>query len=44
MGGNNRKYPIKKVKGEIIGLFGIARIISDQEYRKTMQATIDELT
>ena len=28
---DNRKYPIKNKEGEIIGLFGIARIVSDLE-------------
>jgi hypothetical protein len=26
---DNRKYPIKNKEGEIIGLFGIARIVSN---------------
>ena len=30
---DNRKYPIRNEEGEIIGLFGIARIISDIQYR-----------
>ena len=29
---DNRKYPIKDEKGQIIGLFGIARIISNEAY------------
>ncbi len=28
---DNRKYPIKNKEGEIIGLFGVARIVSDVE-------------
>ena len=31
---DNRKYPIHNELGEIIGLFGIARVISDDEYEK----------
>ena len=31
---DNRKYPIYDEHGEIIGLFGIARIISDYEYER----------
>lgn len=31
---DNRKYPIKNFKGDIVGLFGIARIISLEEYYK----------
>lgn len=30
---DNRKYPIKNQDGEIIGLFGIAREITDQEFK-----------
>ena len=30
---DNRKYPICNENGEIIGLFGVARIISDAQYR-----------
>lgn len=33
---DNRKYPIKNFKGEIVGLFGIARIISVEEYREAI--------
>lgn len=31
---DNRKYPIKNTRGEIVGLFGIARTISDEDYQK----------
>ncbi len=38
---DNRKYPIKDGNGKILGLFGIARIIPDEEiarfYQKTQQ-------
>lgn len=36
---DNRKYPIKDNNGNIIGLFGIARVISQQEY-ETFQTQI----
>jgi len=32
---DNRKYPIHDEQGNIIGLFGIARIISDYEYKNS---------
>jgi diguanylate cyclase (GGDEF)-like protein/PAS domain S-box-containing protein len=34
---DNRKYPIKDVYGTVIGLFGVARIISNDEYEKITQ-------
>ncbi|WP_029407106.1 diguanylate cyclase [Thiomicrorhabdus sp. Milos-T2] len=34
---DNRKYPIKDQNGEIIGLFGIARVISDQEHESLLE-------
>ncbi len=33
---DNRKYPIHNASGEIIGLFGVARVISDEEYQRQM--------
>jgi PAS domain-containing protein len=38
---DNRKYPIKDESGNIIGLFGIARVISEEEYR-LLQAKISK--
>ena len=41
---DNRKYPIKDEKGEIIGLFGIARNITDlKEMQVSLQEKIDQL-
>jgi diguanylate cyclase (GGDEF)-like protein len=34
---DNRKYPIRNSQGVIVGLFGIARVISDKEYGKLCQ-------
>ena len=31
---DNRKYPIRNELGDIIGLFGIARVISDSDDNK----------
>ncbi len=31
---DNRKYPIRNELGKVIGLFGVARIISDYEYKR----------
>ena len=36
---DNRKYPIKNANEEIIGLFGIARIVSTEEYRHAIEET-----
>lgn len=30
---DNRKYPIKNSQGQIVGLFGVARVISEWEYQ-----------
>jgi two-component system, sensor histidine kinase and response regulator len=46
---DNRKYPIKDDKGEIIGLFGVARVITDKvaaeealrRERETLQLILD---
>jgi len=31
---DNQEYPIKDTQGNIIGLFGIARIINDYQYKQ----------
>ena len=46
---DNRKYPIRNAQGEIIGLFGIARVITDRilaeqalrQERETLQLILD---
>ncbi|MCP4970706.1 MAG: GGDEF domain-containing protein [Arcobacter sp.] len=41
---NNRKYPIKDKDGEIIGLFGIARIITEEvKIKKKLDITLGKL-